>query len=461
MPGGLLQLVAYGSQNMLLNTSQPQVTFFKSVFRTHSHFSMEPYRLEFSRRDVSISETTRISCKIGRHGDLLSNLYLVVELPDLWVLRESAGRDASRIRWIERLGEFLIDSYHVNVGGTVVDRQYGEWMFIWRELTLPISKMSLYNRMIGHTPSVFDPDLNATTIYTEEQYTQGTAKPFVSGRTLTIPLNFWFNRYAGVALPMVSLQYHDVYLNVDVRAIKSLYQVRLVSSQVPQGDAAYDAARRGEYIAPKNLSNPAEHIRYYARNNTRVTPQSLDISPYLEANFVFLDEAERKKFVEKSQEYLIDQLMRIEKFGLKGTRIIDLVLQNPVRELVIIARKQASVANNQWTRLVDESGDALIKTMKILFDGQERVQEKPYEYYSQIQVFQHHSCTPIDGVMVYSFALDPEGYQPTGHCNMSRIPSVQLHIQFAEGVQADVVVYATNHNFFRVAGGMAGVAFAM
>jgi hypothetical protein len=446
-------------------TGQPSLTFFKKVYRTHTKFATEFKRIELSRSDINMSTTTRMTCKLPRHADLVGSTYLVFEMPDLWVLRAtSESRDASRVRWIQNLGEFAIDSYEVMVGSTRVDRQYGEWLHVWRELTLDVSQINMYNRMTGNVPGMYDPDRDTSRIYTEAQYAAGVAKPFVKGQKIYVPLGFWFSRNHGTALPLIALQYHDVYINFDFRPARQLYQVKLALETVQTVDGEYDEqylpflTPERTYMAPINIGNQHENIAHYLRSEGS-SETSLQIKPYLEANYVYLDNAERAKFALSSLDYLMDQLMRTEKASVIGSDTLQLVLQNPVRELVVVARRPGASSNNEWSKMTRADGSALVQTMRLLLNGMERQEEKETSFYDTIQPFQHHTGSPHPGILVYSFALRPEEFQPTGSCNMSRINSVQLQVKVGE--RCDIAVYAVSHNFFRVAAGMGSIAFSL
>jgi hypothetical protein len=347
----------------------------------------------------------------------------------------------------------------VTVGSTVVDRQYGEWMYVWRQLTMGVDKRPNYDAMIGNEADMYDPDAGAQRIYTEQERAAGAARPFVRGRSLVVPLNFWFNREPGSALPLIALKGAEVYVYVDLRPLRQLYQVRLAPGSFPAGDPAYAEAATGAYIAPISTGNPAENLSSYTRDDPNATPLTLSVNPYLEANYVLLDEPERERFVLNGLDYLFDQLMRVEASGVRGTAQLDLDLRHPVRELVFFARRVDAALGNDWTNLTGAGGAPLITSVGLLLNGYQRLEQKPTSYFARVQPFQHHSGSPDPGILVYSFALDPESPQPSGSCNMSKIHSAKLQVTVAAGETVDVVVYATAHNFFRVMAGQGGVAY--
>lgn len=428
MTGGLLQLNAYGSQNVLLNY-KPQFSFFKSVYKPHTHFATESKRIEFSRIDAQFNTTTTLNCKIPRYGDLMANMYLVVTLPDIVL-----PPNGNRFRWVRHFGEMLIDNYSIVNSGTLLDHQYGEWVHIWRQLTTDISKLHIYNRMIGNTADMYEPDFVRDNISTP---------PFIAGRTIVVPLDFWFNKNPGVAMPLIGLQYQDIYVNIELRPISQLYTVDLLD---------------GKGYRKPDMLDPSQNISRFV-DTKFVTPNSLVIYPYIEATYVFLGTIERNYFATTSLDYLIEQHNRVIKYAVSGSIVIDLVLQNPVKEIVFVLRSLTSTSLNDWGNFMGKNKQHMLKSAKLLFNGQDRIEQKPVEYFSLIEPWQYHKGSPPDGVYVISFSLEPEEFQPSGACNMSRINKVQLCLVLNPDVLCDVFVYATNYNFYRVISGMGNVAF--
>jgi hypothetical protein len=255
-----------------------------------------------------------------------------------------------------------------------------------------------------------------------------------------VPLEFWFNRHIGTALPLISLQYHDVYLNVELRKLQDVFLI--------------DECDTLGYRRPEN-GNPAHSLKKYVTGGA-ASNTSMGINPYLEVNYIYLDTDEREVFTSSgSLEYLVEQTTRIEVSNIAGTKSIDLMLQNPVKELVFIARDPLARTRNDWTTFTNG-----LATAKLMFNGRDRIEEKSMDYFTLLQPWQHHTASPPDGVAVYSFSLHPEQFQPSGSCNMSRINNVQLQVSTAPRTTCDVVVYSRNYNFFRVTAGMGGLAFA-
>lgn len=447
-----MQLLAWGSQNIKLN-GNPSMTFFKKIYRAHSNFSMESIRVGLNRTTLNVYEKTTLRAKIERHGDMVQQIYFVVELPD--ILPNYEG-----FRWVENLGEALIDNYYVTIGGIMVDRQYGEQLHIQNSLSMPTDKRQVYEKMIGNRKELIEPfkpfqlTHNNLTLYLEEIY------PAVPSRKIYMVFNLWFNRDPSLALPLIALQYSDIEVVIETRPLMEVYRV-------------IDPNDKLTYISPHSFiapdPNKEEHKLINLVDNSRVTWMKtetvLEMNAYLEVNYYFLDQREREFITYNSHEYLIEQTYRIQRYRLQNNNIFDLVLQNPIKEFFWVLRRSDVNKYNRWTTFTDEDAP-IIKECKIMFNGLDRIDEKDYGYFNYLQPFQHHTGCPKEGVHVYSFSLNPdEGlFQPSGACNMSRINKVQMMVNTYTPKDAsyyyDFVLYAIGYNFFKITNGLAGVVFS-
>ena len=183
MGGGLMQLVAYGAQDIYL-TGNPQITFFKVVYRRHTNFSMEAIEQTFSG---SPDFGRKVYCTISRNGDLIHRVYLQVKLPAV------TAATGSYHRWVNYVGHALIKNVEIEIGGQRIDKHYGDWLHIWNELSQTAGKQQGYQNMVGNVDKLYRP------------VGAGKSTP---ATTLFIPLQFWFCRNPGLALPLIALQYH-------------------------------------------------------------------------------------------------------------------------------------------------------------------------------------------------------------------------------------------------------------
>jgi hypothetical protein len=397
MGGGLLQLVAYGAQDVYL-TGNPQITFFKVVYRRHTNFSMEAIEQTFNG---TADFGKRVTCQISRNGDLIHRMYLQVTLP----------AQGSGLEWTDYVGLALINNIELEIGGQRIDKQYGDWMYIWNELTLNYGKRTGYRSMVGASIGATN---TATTLY--------------------VPLEFWFCRNPGLALPLIALQYHEVKVNLEFRTLAQL--------------GAYDVA--GTFLGPTSVSLG---------------------STSLWVDYIFLDTDERRRFAQLSHEYLIEQLQftgeEIATASSTSSKV-KLNFNHPVKELVWVMQRDVNVSSsNDWFNYSDNqvegSGNNLITSAKLQLNGHDRFAERAGAYFNLVQPYQHHTNIPTnEGINVYSFALKPEEHQPSGTLNFSRIDSAVLNLGHT-GLGAfagKIRVYAVNYNVLRVMSGMGGLAYS-
>ena len=454
MPGGLIQLVAYGAQNIYLN-GNPSISFFKKVYKTHTNFATESIRLNFNKNEISFRESTHLIAKIDRNGDLISNMYFAFTLPEVRkryhydepnsysCVHGKDPRKGHKFRYVENLGEVIIKEYYIYIGGNIVDKQYGEWLHIWSELTLESSKRYGYEKLIGNVPELYRPD-------DYDDYEHGEVQ--VPSRKILVPLLFWFNAMPGLALPLIALQYHEIEIHLELRPLREL------------------VTEDGNLLTDYSL--------YFEK-------EMLNVDPYLECNYVFLDTEERTYFANNSLDYLIQQITLHPYYELNANNILDLVLQNPVKEIIWVIGRNDRSLRNDWYDYGDKSYKRTITYVnetsttnqkvtyteqevllgaKFTFNGLDRLEEKDATYYNLIQPYQHHTVIPKQGVYVYSFSLNPERFQPSGSCNMSRLNKIQMHLNLMlpseDTYKYEANVYVVNYNFLRVTAGLAGVAFS-
>jgi len=481
-----MQLVAYGAQDVYL-TGQPQITFWKVTYRRHTNFAMESIENTFNgQADFG----RRVQCTISRNGDGAYKTYLQVTLPEI------AKTDASFARWLDYPGEQLINMVEVEIGGQRIDRQYGDWMHIWNQLTLTTEAERGYNKMVGQTtqltyitdPTFADVDQPCNDLAPAAVCTPRNTLPET---TLYVPLQFWFCRNPGLALPLIALQYHEVKINVEFRPIdECLWAINTTLTSGGKASLAYS----------KSL-----------------------VAASLYVDYIFLDTDERRRMAQNPHEYLIEQLQFTgdESIGSSSNKI-KLNFNHPCKELVWVVQPDENVdycasltSNNllykalgaqpfNYTDAVDALPNAIhafagpgtvdgnngfitgsgffedagadlvlgtawstssynelgaaspdkgssvsdagafvlaetalnmhcwgqnpVVTAKLQLNGQDRFSEREGTYFDLVQPFQHHTRNPDTGINVYSFALRPEEHQPSGTANFSRIDNANLQL---------------------------------
>ena len=284
MGGGLMQLVAYGAQDVYLS-GNPQITFFKVVYRRHTNFSVEPIQQTWNGA-AGFGRT--VTCNINRNGDLISNMYLAVKLNAV---------TPSSVAWgyVNRVGHAMVEETKVEIGGSKIDEQYGDWLNIWYELTHVVGQERGYAKMVGDVSNLTDVSMSAKRAY-----------------QLYVPLQYWFNRNNGLALPLIALQYHDVRITLKFR----------------------DAEQCVNYVG---TSSPTADIG------------NLMADSYLLIDYIYLDSEERKRFAQASHEYLIEQLQFTGSESLtSATNKYRLNFNHPSKYLVWAPHLERYASRTSW-----------------------------------------------------------------------------------------------------------------
>jgi hypothetical protein len=317
MGGGLMQLVAYGAQDVYL-TGNPQITFWKVTYRRYTNFAMEAIEQTFNgQADFG----RRVTCTVSRNGDLAHTTILQVTLPQIsQELKNTTG--AVYARWLDFPGEQLIAQVEVEIGGQRIDRHYGDWMHIWNQLTMPAGQEAGYFQMVGNTTQltyITDPSFADVDGPCESDAPRQICAPrnALPETTLYIPLHFWFCKNPGLALPLIALQYHEVRINIDLRPIdECLWAVS--SLHCPTGSTT--------------------QVKVSAAYNQSLVAASLYV------NYIFLDTDERRRMAQNPHEYLIEQLQFTgdESVGSSSNKI-KLNFNHPVKELIWVVQPDANV----------------------------------------------------------------------------------------------------------------------
>jgi hypothetical protein len=438
MTGGLIQLIARGPHDIFL-TENPEISFFKTVYRKHTPFAIETKEQHFN----SVSFGLKSVCNICKDADLISNIALRISLPSLnnnnimknkniclkdiddecFCEKCSKKYTETIFSWTNTIGHVIVEYAELEIGGYTIDKQYGEWMEIWTELTQTAEKKPGYNEMIGkREPSTFKP-----TTFTENL-------------ELIVPLNFYFSRNIGLAIPIISLYRNDIFINIKWRDFDQCW------------------------ISNKKNKKPNFIPKF---------------SSVLYVDYIYLDFFERKKFAVENHLYLIEQVQfNNDVYIVKNTTnaIIDLDFHFPVKEIVwVLQRSDISFRTddndsdftygNDWfnfscfkSRVKNVIKDPF-DSANLIFNGNERSKHFPSIYYRLYQTYLYHTKTPSNYIYVCSFALKPEEHQPTGTCNMSMIDKSKLNIKMKNSTDFNIRLYAINYNFLIIIDGMVAIGF--
>ena len=498
-----MQLVAYGAQDVYL-TGNPQITFWKVVYRRHTNFAVESIEQVFNG---SADFGKKVVCQNQRNGDLISKMYLRVSLPAL-----NAG-----LSWTPKVGHAMIKTVELNIGGTPIDKHYGDWMNVWYELARKFAHDRGYDEMIGNTAA-----LTASTAGT-------------SAATLYVPLYFFCCRNDGLALPLIATQYHDTRVEVEFQPVAQLLcGTGAASASAQMGtcslfvDYVYlDSEERKkfaqashEYLIEQvqftgaesvaagtsnskfrlNFNHPCKALYWNLQADRFTTGKSFLAFNPRDWNATQVLATKRaalawgtittgslitatgstalataitaSKCVITTDLSLNGAANDVDSVIILGDLLPMSLVSTPVSELVTTGLTRATVGEGaagsdvvvrQWDNYSMNLNRTTnpVSAVLLQLNGQDRFSKRDGAYFNYVQPWQCHSNTPTDGVNMFSFALNPEEHQPSGTCNMSRIDNATLNLDFAVGVTAGKCnIYATNYNVLRIMSGMAGLAYS-
>ena len=378
-----MQLIAYGSQDIYL-TGNPSITFFKFVYKKHTNFASEYIRQDFIKSSsFNTNSRSKLKCKIDRNGDLIHDIYLVYDLPNIYsgpetkIDTEDHGMpyiptvddalSGEYFRWINNLGENIIHKVEILIDGQILDEQYGIWLNIWNELTIPKSKRHAYDTMIGNISPLNNPSL----YYGNYDPNNKNIISTIPSRRLYVPLPFWFCRNPGLAIPLIALQYNELFINIEFNQLNDLFTV---GNPPISPDKIFDR----NYL--NNFGNNSFSNSLGVRDNNVDLGESLNVDgyssydlfwkfvngarensatwsqqTYLDINYIFLDEDERRKYAQINHEYLMTQvqtshfILNNVSENIKGSvNILNLLFQHPVKELIWVLRRNDVQHRNQW-----------------------------------------------------------------------------------------------------------------
>jgi len=446
--GGLIQLVAYGAQDVYI-TGTPEMTYFKSVFRRHTHFSIESIKQTIDG-NISTSES-KGSTIISRSGDLLSNIWIEAELPPI----TSTG-SPSYTHWCNNTGSAFLKECSIDIGGQQIDKYNSLWQDIYNELNIRDKNT---NKLLNKHNTL--------------NYRKSGTNTIAPRLPLLIPLYFWFCRNSGSALPLIALQYHEVTLNFTLRGLDNL-----IITDVPTG-------------------------------STNNTPPTIEVW----CDYIFLAEEERKRFAQSKHTYLVEQLqIHDEEIIGNENQNIEVFFNHPIKELIWVFTDDTRTSEiNTINKPADPStfvpvtlddfgststtgiqvigghdyfnyqvnvdsniissadsgsgigGDNHMEnfgSMIIKLNGHHRFEARKAVYFRTVQPIQAKHEIPSKHIYCYSFSLNPNELQPSGACNFSRIDTAELEFSNLGNTTRTLHVYSIGYNILQIVSGMGGLVFA-
>jgi len=519
MPGGgLLALVSYGSQNVILN-GNPEFTYFYKVFKRHTHFAIENTTVALEGpNQLFFDQNIKLRAKIPRIADLVTDLTLTFDLPDIYskYFEPNNQRQAQyEFQWNNYIGVNIINNLAFYVGGSKVQEFDGDYILAKNHADLDQDSFQKWKTLVGEIPEITDPKYGSytggqggtgyPTVVPQPNTPQQTNRPSIAGRTIYVPLPLWFSDSIKKSLPLVALQYHECEIQITLRSIRELYSIL-----DPQG---YRVRPGFRVSVPDNKiligqptyitdTDPSAEFRAFLTDFNCAVPalNTWYCNPRLQASYIYLTEAERKVFASTPLNYLVTQVTTVYTPNIYTRTTVDLEIGNPVTRLLLVPRRSDSyLYRNQvenYTNWVDPTKAPwiptpgastlqnllyssgliipntqanIINTLRIILDGNEFQEEKPIGFYTNLQ--QYH--TIIGGSTVQSrflpiinFSLTSPDGQPSGSINASRIRMFQLDVNpwalpTNPSYVYELLVYVENINFFVVESGYGGIKYAL
>jgi hypothetical protein len=501
MAGGLLNIISVGTNNLFL-TGNPSKTFFKVKYSKYTNFGLQKFRIDYDgQRNLRLSESSTFTFKMPRYADLLMDTYLVMNLPDIWspimnpVPQNGNMWGAYDFRWIRNLGIQMISEITITCGSALIQKYSGQYLNAMVERDFPSEKKDLFYKMIGNVPELVDPAnaYNRSGTYPSAFYTGSLtgknanpkgSEPSIRGRQLFIPINTWFTLDSRCAFPLIALQYNELYINVTLRPIYELFQVRDV----------FDSANNFPYVQP-DFNQPQFNMYYYLQSppayniydpfglvdayDNKTNVWNADI--HLLSTYCFLSNEEASQFAKEDQVYLIKDVFEYNFQNITGSTKVELNSNGMISNWMWFLQRNDVNLRNEWSNytnwpynslpigLIDVPYDFNIKygplvnpytekqninnsnntgyfytgefqqdnrkdileTLGIIFDGGYRENVFTRGVYEYIEKYiRTNGGSDIDGLFCYNFCLNtsPFDQQPSGAINLSKFRTIELEL---------------------------------
>lgn len=492
---GLLQLVNVGKENIYIST-QPEITYFKIAYKKYTNFSIEEIPQYFK---TTPDFGRRCIVNLGKNADLIYMIYLYIQLPNIQfenIFNSLINKNIQKFAWVNKIGLALINFVEIEIGGTIIDRHYNDWLNIWNELTTKKGIKKSYNKMIGNISELTEFSVNK------------------SSYILYIPLAFWFCLDSGLALPLVALSLNDIKIHVEFNDFNLCYKLspshyisinnnfcifekNEIFYQIYQNTKIigefiyfdkinkylYYNPIKGKFIIPTTDNNinlvligSKTNFKIYIQTNSVVvqnnnyfkfnTPSIIDA--YLIINYIYLDNYERNKFINKNHEYIIPLVQTVsDQIIYSINSIYKLPLVNPVKIIIWRALLLSNIDNNDYFNYTSypytDTYDYLIIKNYLVINSINMIDINSIEYYTILQKYQYKLNNEQTGIYMYSFALDPKEIQPTGTLNFTKINDsyIQLNMNSIINYQNPISIkaYAIQYNLFKITNGICGLIY--
>ena len=515
MAGAIIQIAAVGVHDRYLTTN-PEITFFKVIFRRHTQFAIESVPQEFS-------SPTRFggsaSCTVPRAGDMLYKMFLRVEVP--------AISGAKQFAWSKNLGFAMINNVSIEIDGNLIDKQYGEWMHIWAELNSTNKKA--IDRMIGNVPDLYE--------YSKEK----------NSYVIYVPFNFWFCNNIGCSRPIVPLRDGSVKINIEFNEIQDCsnigpteyviidepicpFEIGDIITQKIGDDIAKGVVMGYDYLTKKMYYNSLGEIQFSSKKsrsdemgdnmsfNPRPINNDFDIDAIdtsdkfsrevsrnssdifsnklfgnngsfvtcasnsvkcdnhdiysnipdkfkseMYVDFIYLDSDERQKVINSQGDYLIEQVNMNEKSNIQHPSVeMKLDFNNPCKQFVWVSQLDSIRSLDRFNFSTDR-GKNLVETSSLTIASKNRFYDLTGNFTNYAQPYQSYNSSPPAGINAYSIALNPADIQPSSTLNLSLVKPAVMKVTLDSIVgkynRAALRVYSTNYNILRIVMGHCALVF--
>tara|TARA_B110000459_G_C16625805_1_gene505562 strand:+ start:5645 stop:7192 length:1548 start_codon:yes stop_codon:yes gene_type:complete len=451
MTGGLLNIIAYGNQNIILN-GNPNKTFFKSVYSKYTNFGLQKYRIDYKGyQNLQASQTSTFTFKIPRYAELLMDTFLVITIPDIWSsFYDNNYNTPYKFNWVKYLGTTMIESVVLSSSGSILQQFTGDYIKNSLERNLSQSKKEHFYKMIGHEKSIYSPQEYYGNNGYYPNVINNNSQPSIRGRKLYIPLPFWFSNSSKSAFPLTCLQYDELEIKITLKPIKNLFTILKYNS--------VDYSR----ISP-NFINRNQQIFNFIQQQTDNMDQNLvdwktDI--HLISTYAFLSEEEIKVFTKNEQLYLIKEVYQENYLNIIGNKRIKINTNHLVSNWFWFLRRSDVGERNEWNNYSNwEYEDipnvlpisnnmnneivvglpqlsnvnnlrSILQKVSINIDGKYRESEFDAEVYNYIEKYNRCNGVSDDGLYSYSFSIntDPFELQPSGAMNLNRFKNIFIDI---------------------------------
>ncbi len=531
MPGGgLYALVAYGAQNVLLS-GNPDFTYFYKTYKKYSHFAEESVTQPMDGpQELSYDQPVQVRFKIQRVADLVRDMYFLFDLPDIYCkyiqlpFQTSYGTRTSQYNfaWATHIGCHIIQEIGFYIAGQKIQGFDGSYMIAKAQADLDSRAFQKWSRLVGNIPDIFDPanglyaggsqGVEYPLVYNNNGPPPASTttpaninRPSIFGRTLQVPLPFWFTDSTFESLPLVSLQYQECEVQITLRPINQLYRILDINGKQVAPGYQYNPSPIA--LQPENVYyTSVSDISDVTINNflTDVgTPNPLlntwPLNPRIQMTYVYLTDEERTQFSSQPLQYLVRQVTIYQFPGISSRQLVELQTHNPIERLIVVPRRSDSllyrnqVANfSNWINplrppfiptgyaapadpinLFKASGQfvlngqrSIMRALAVLGDGNLLQEEKPLEYFTQVVPWKYLTGIPDPELLVYPFALSSPSTQPDGTINSSRIRLFQVDLNVFplppnSFYQYDITIYVENLNWVSISGGTGGLKYAL